>query len=129
MSRLFNAAIAVLAIASAGAADAQPTTTLTGVWRLDDGSATVRVEPCTNTANWCATVIEEQLEPGEESSLNQMVVQDMRPNGKNRWSGRYIAGGQSMKATAKLTRPDALSFKVCAMGILCDTMRLSLVSN
>lgn len=113
---------------------AQDQGAVAGVWRVDDGSATVRVAPCSgNSSNWCATVIEEQLKPGEPSMLNKIVARDMRPIDKNGgskkgWTGRMVADdGQSYKATAKQQGRDGLTFKICVMPMLCDTMRLSRV--
>ncbi len=119
----------VLAIASLGSvsASAQSAPNLNGIWRAEDGSATVRVATCPSSANWCATVIEERLAPGEPSSLNQMIVREMRAKGTKGWTGEYVTGGQSMKASAKLSGPDKLAFKVCALAFLCDTIRLSRV--
>jgi uncharacterized protein (DUF2147 family) len=112
------------------AALAQSPASLGGIWRLQDGSATVRVTSCNGNGNtWCATVIEERLQPGEPSMMNQSVVRDMRPNGKQGWSGRYVVDGQSMKATAKLLRADQINFKICAVAFLCDTIRLDRVRN
>jgi uncharacterized protein (DUF2147 family) len=106
----------------ATSSSAQTVPSLAGVWRQSDGSATVRISPCEGSSNWCATMIDQRLNPGEPSLLNQMVVRDMRSNGKLAWTGRYVVDGQSMKASAKLRGPDALSFKVCAMAFLCDTI-------
>lgn len=106
---------------------AQNGQTLSGLWRQDDGSVTVRVAPCRNSTNWCATVVEERLQPGEPSMLNQMVVRDMKPNGKKGWKGKYVVDGQSMSATAKLLRADTISFKICAIAFVCDTIRLNQV--
>ncbi len=115
----------LVSVLPAASVSAQALPSLAGVWRLTDGSATVRITQCDGSTNLCAKVIEERLKPGEASSLNQIVVRDLRPNGKTSWTGRYIADGQSMKAAAKLTGPDAASFKFCAMVFLCDTITLN----
>jgi uncharacterized protein (DUF2147 family) len=100
---------------------------LAGIWRQDDGSATVRIQNCSNRETICGTVIAERLEPQQPSLLNQTVVRDMRPAGKQAWVGNYVVEGQSMKARAKLLGPDALAVKVCSMGIFCETIRLNRV--
>lgn len=120
---------AILAMASSNSLHAQTSTEIPGVWRADDGSYTVRVAPCAVKTQWCATVIDERLKPGEPSMLNQMIVRDMRPARKNSWSGKYVVDGQSMKASAKLTGANALSFKVCAFAFLCETTRLKRIGN
>ncbi len=112
---------------------AQDQAALAGVWRVDDGSATVRISTCSGSSNWCATVIEEKLKPGETSMMNKVVARDMRPidkkgGSKKGWSGRMVADdGQSYKATAKQQGQDGLTFKICVMPLLCDTMRLNRV--
>lgn len=115
----------LMSLSSAASLSAQTVPSLAGVWRMTDGTATVRISQCDSSTDFCAKVIEERLKPGETSSLNQIVVRDLRPKGKSSWAGRYITDGQSMKATAKLTSPDALSFKFCAMAFLCDTIMLN----
>jgi uncharacterized protein (DUF2147 family) len=116
-----------LGVLVSGPAHGQSTPTLDGIWRAEDGSATVRVAKCSTGTNWCATVVAEQLKPGEPSQLNQMLVRDMRPNGTQGWTGQYVAGGRNMKASAKLLRSNTLAFKVCAFAFLCETMQLSRV--
>jgi uncharacterized protein (DUF2147 family) len=122
----FVATLIMVSLVSNGAL-AQSKPNLEGLWRVEDGSATVRVAKCPASTNWCATVVAEQLKPGEASQLDQMLVRDMRPKGNQQWAGQYIAGGQNMKADAKLLRPDLLSFKICAFAFLCDTIRLNRV--
>jgi uncharacterized protein (DUF2147 family) len=129
MFKSVSAAIVIAATLSSSAALAQNAPNLNGIWRQQDGSATVRVAPCPKSTNWCATVIEEKLQPNEPSLLNQMVVRDMRSNGTNSWTGQYVVDGQSMKASAKLPRPDMMSFKVCAIAFLCETIRLNRVNG
>ncbi len=119
----------ILFLSIAMPAPAQTPSSLLGVWRQDSGESTVRIAQCGASPYLCATVIAERLKPGEPSSLNQTIVQDMRPNGKNGWTGRYIVDGQSMKASAKLSARGMLSFKVCAMAFLCETIRLSRVRS
>ncbi len=49
-------------VAFAAPVDAQSTATLSGVWRQDDGSTTIRIAPCSTSNTACTTVIAEQLE-------------------------------------------------------------------
>jgi uncharacterized protein (DUF2147 family) len=121
------AAIFAIASLASSAAQAQPAQTFGGIWRVDDGSATVRVSRCPASATWCAIVIGEQLKPGEPSKLNQTIVRDMRPKGTQTWIGQYVVDGQTMKAMAKLPRPNMLTFRICAFDFLCDTVRLNRV--
>jgi uncharacterized protein (DUF2147 family) len=111
------------------AAQAQSAQNLDGIWRSQDGSSTVRVAKCPQSSNWCANVIDEKLKPGETSSLNQMVVREMRPNGKKGWTGQYVVDGQSYKASAKLQRQGVLAVKICALAFLCETTRLEQIGR
>jgi uncharacterized protein (DUF2147 family) len=108
---------------------AAPAAPLAGVWRQTDNSATVRIAPCGNRGELCATVIAERLAPGEPSQLNQVVARDIRPAGKQSWKGKYLADGQSLAATAKLSGNDRMTFKVCVMPLLCDTLRFNRVTG
>jgi uncharacterized protein (DUF2147 family) len=125
MTKSFSVATLIIVSLVSNGALAQSKPNLEGLWRVDDGSATVRVTKCPASTNWCATVVAEQLKPGESSQLNQTLVRDMRSKGNQQWAGKYTAGGQNMKADAKLLRPDMLSFKICAFAFLCDTIRLN----
>jgi uncharacterized protein (DUF2147 family) len=125
MRKSFSVATLMIVVLAPGGALAQSMPNLDGLWRAEDGSATVRVARCPASPNWCATVVAEQLKPGEPSQLNQVLVRDMRPKGKLEWAGQYVAGGQNMKAGARLLRADMLAFKVCAIAFLCDTIRLN----
>jgi uncharacterized protein (DUF2147 family) len=127
MVRSIAALVILFSSVASGTAQAEPSQNLDGVWRLQDNSAIVRVAKCPKSKNWCATVIEERLAAGESSQLNQMIVREMRPAGKQGWTGQYVLDGQTMKATAKLLRPDRLAYKVCALAFLCETIRLERV--
>ncbi len=129
MPRSLNGLSTALLFTLATSAQAQMPPSLLGVWQQDNGESTVRVAQCGASPYLCATVIAEKRKPGDPSSLNQTIVQDMRPNGKNGWTGRYIVDGQSMKASAKLSARGMLSFKICAMPFLCETIRLNRVGN
>jgi uncharacterized protein (DUF2147 family) len=129
MFKTIPASVAAIAVFASGIAHAQTAPNVAGVWRQQDGSATVRIAQCPQSANWCATVIAEQLKPNDPSLLNQMVAREMRPKGADSWTGQYVVDGQSMKASAKLSRTDVLSFKVCAFAFLCETIKLDRVRS
>jgi uncharacterized protein (DUF2147 family) len=121
-----TATLALILVSSANA-QTTPTSPLTGTWRSEDYTATVRVAPCTNGAGMCATVIAEQLEPGTPSQLNQIVLQSAQPRGRNEWRGTYLADGQSMAARIRLPTPNRMTVRVCALAFLCDTITLNRV--
>lgn len=108
---------------------AVPAAPLAGVWRQDDNSATVRIAACGDRGELCATVIAERLAPGEPSLLNQIVARDFRPAGKQSWKGKYFADGQSLAATGKMVGNDRMTFKVCVMLLMCDTLRFNRITG
>lgn len=108
---------------------AAPAAPIIGVWRQTDDSATVRIAPCGSRSELCATVIAERLAPGAPSLLNQVVARDFRPVGKQAWKGKYLADGQTLIATAKLNSIDRMTFKVCVMPLLCESLRFSRVAG
>jgi uncharacterized protein (DUF2147 family) len=129
MSKSFSVAALIIGSLLSVSASAQSFQNLDGLWRIEDGSATLRVAKCPTNMNRCATVVSEVSQPGEPSQINKILVRDMRPNGKHGWIGQYVVDGQSMKANAKLLRPDKLTFKVCAFAFLCETIRLDRVGK
>lgn len=108
---------------------AAPNAQLAGVWQQDDNSSTVRISTCGNRGELCATVIAERPKPGEPSLLNKIVARDIRLTGKQIWKGRYVVDQQSMAATAKLSGNDRMTFKVCVMPLLCDTLRFRRIGS
>ena len=102
-------------------AKAQTSAIIDGTWRAKDGSSTVVIAACPTGADRCATVIAERLDPGQASSLNQIVVRDIRADKNRGWRGRYIAEGANFKASVKLSGNDAFTFKICAFAFLCET--------
>jgi uncharacterized protein (DUF2147 family) len=104
---------------------ADPAGSLTGVWQQDDQSTTLRIAPCGNRGELCATVIAERLATGDPSSLNKVVAREIRPVGKRSWKGKMLTDGQAFAATAKLVGNDRMNLKICAMPFLCDSLRLN----
>ena len=118
--------LTLILAATSNAASAAPPPSIGGVWQQDDGSTTVRVAPCPDSPSspsWCATVLKETLTANQPSLVGQTIVRDMRAKGQQAWVGRYVVDGQSMKASAKLLRADSLSFKICAIAFLCETLK------
>lgn len=115
-------------IAAAAVSVSTPATGLLGIWRADDESSTVRVAPCGSSL--CATVIAEQLKPGEPTMLGQVAASDIRPAGSLRWTGMLANnGGPPMKSVFRQTAPDRMNLKVCAMVIMCETLRFQRVAR
>jgi uncharacterized protein (DUF2147 family) len=113
---------AALLLTAATNAIAQTASPLAGTWRAEDGSATVRIAPCPNRNGFCGTVIADNPEPGTPSLVNQMVLRDVQPQRRNEWRGTYVVDGQSMRARIRMPSQNRATFRVCAMGILCDNI-------
>jgi uncharacterized protein (DUF2147 family) len=102
---------------------------LPGVWRQDDGAATVRIAKCGTGSDLCAVVIAEKLESGEPSRLGKVTVKDIRAVGSRRWTGMFIDQGVSMKARVDQLSSDTVSFKICAFAFLCDKKRFQRIER
>jgi uncharacterized protein (DUF2147 family) len=120
-----NALVVPLLLVGTASQAALGTADIKGDWILEDGSAVTRVAPCAREqTRLCATVIQEVLAPGDESSLGQVVVHDIRQTKPGQFSGQYQVGPQKLlPATIKVRGPNALEMKVC-MSIFCDTIKL-----
>lgn len=120
-----NALVVPLLLVSTASQAAPLVADIKGDWILEDGSAVTRVAPCAREqSRLCATVIQEVLAPGDESSLGQVVVHDIRQTKPGQFSGQYQVGPQKLlPATIKVRGSNALEMKVC-MSIFCDTIKL-----
>lgn len=114
-----------LTLVTAAPAVAQSANGLAGVWRQDDGRATVRIASCGSGADQCATVIDEKLELGEPSRRGKVVVRDIRPTGSGRWQGQFVDQEASMTAKIRQLSPGSMTFKICALAFSCETKRFS----
>jgi len=120
-----NALVVPLLLVSTASQAASVVADIKGDWILEDGSAVTRVAPCAREQNrLCATVIQEVLAPGDESSLGQVVVHDIRQTKPGQFSGQYQVGPQKLlPATIKVRGSNALEMKIC-MSIFCETIKL-----
>ena len=103
------------------ASAAQSDVNLFGNWRALDGSSTVAIAKCSNSPDLCATVVAEQLEAGQPSSVGQVVVRDIRLDKKQNWRGTYILDGANYAAKIKPISNTSMAFKVCVIAFLCQT--------
>lgn len=94
---------------------------LLGKWRLSDQSVSVNIAPCKDTADLCATIIDEVLQPGETSALGSVVVKEIRSDGKGGWRGKFVDGKDEINAVVMAKSKDVVEFKVCALLIFCET--------
>jgi hypothetical protein len=101
-----------------------PVNPLQGSWRQDDGSTTVKIAPCAGSDALCATVIAERLGSGELSSLNEIIVRDIRPSGQSQWTGQFVTNSQPIKAKIRLVTPSRFTVKVCSMIFMCENINM-----
>jgi uncharacterized protein (DUF2147 family) len=134
MKALSLAALALLATTTTSVALADDPS---GVWRLDSGKVTVKVEQC--GGELCANIVglkEPTYKDGtpkidrhnENPALRNRplmglnVLSDMKPNGENTWKGAiYNADdGKTYSATMRLSG-NVIKLKGCVAGIFCKT--------
>jgi uncharacterized protein (DUF2147 family) len=94
---------------------------LLGKWQLSDNSVTVNIAKCNDTADLCATIINEVLQPGETSALGSVVVKEIRSDAKGGWRGKFLDGKDEINAVIKAKSKDVVEFKGCALLIFCET--------
>jgi uncharacterized protein (DUF2147 family) len=119
----------VTIIATAVPTIAQTTSPLSGVWRRQDGGATVRIAPCGNGPELCAVVVAEKLELNEASRLGKVTVKDIKPSGPRRWTGVFVDQGSSMNARIQQLSSDVTSFRVCIFPFVCETQKFSRIGR
>lgn len=120
-------------------AAAQAATPVAGTWLSADGGTKVRVSDC--GGKLCGKVVWLN-EPIDRSTgkpktdkhnsdaakrarplLGVQVVQGMKPNGDNKWSGQiYNADdGKTYQANVTLVSDNAMRVQGCVLGILCKS--------
>jgi uncharacterized protein (DUF2147 family) len=118
-----NALLCIWLTLAAGYGFAQTEPSMLGKWRVQDGSVTVNIGPCGNAPDLCATVIEEQLAPGEKSTVGQIAVKGIRQDSKGVWRGKFLDGKDEIDASIMFKGNDLVEFKACAFLIFCETQR------
>jgi len=115
---------AALAGGAASAADGP-----TGLWRVEDSSATIRIVDCGGTywgvVAWEQTPGIDRNNPNpalrSRPTLGLPVLLGLRPDGQDRWSGRiYNAeNGQTYESHIRLTSAASLRVEGCVLGFMC----------
>lgn len=128
--RLATAGILSLTLASGTALAAEPT----GDWRVEDGSAIIRIDNC-GGALW--GVVAWEKEPGRDRSgrptLGSTVIINMRPSSSQaRWDGQIhnAQNGETYKANVRMAGDNMLRVEGCVLGgIFCGGQRWTRVGN
>jgi len=126
--------ISVLATGASHAAEP------TGDWRVEDGSAIIRIDNC-GGALW--GVVAWERSPGRDNrnpnptlrgrpTLGSAVVINMRKTAQGRWDGQvYNANnGKTYEANLRLVGENALRIQGCVLGgIFCGGQQWTRVAN
>jgi uncharacterized protein (DUF2147 family) len=134
--RLAIVTVFTAAVASGAAMAAEPT----GDWRVEDGSAVIRIDNC-GGALW--GVVAWEKEPGRDNrnpnptlrgrpTLGSPVLLNMRASSQARWDGQiYNAqNGQTYKAHVRMVGDNTLRVEGCVMGgVFCGGQRWTRVGN
>jgi uncharacterized protein (DUF2147 family) len=107
---------------------AQQEVSLLGKWQLSDQTLTVNIAPCKDSADLCATVVEEVLQPGETSLVGSLVVTQIRKQSKGGWRGKFTDGKSEINVVITAKSNDLVDFKGCAFLVLCETQSYKRVS-
>jgi uncharacterized protein (DUF2147 family) len=106
----------------------------TGDWRVEDGSAVIRIDNCRG-ALW--GVVAWEKVPGRDQrsgrpTLGSPVLINMRASSQARWDGQiYNAqSGETYTANVRMVSDNTLRVEGCVMGgIFCGGQRWTRVSN
>ena len=134
MKAISLAALALVATATTSIAMADDPS---GVWRLDSGKVTVKVEQCGEEL--CANIVglkEPTYKDGtpkidrhnENPALRKRplmglaVLSDMKPSGENSWKGAiYNADDGKTYSATMILEGNVIKLKGCVAGIFCKT--------
>jgi uncharacterized protein (DUF2147 family) len=128
--RLTTVSILVVTLANGAAMAAEPT----GDWRVEDGTAVIRIDNCRG-ALW--GVVAWEKEPGRDRSgrptLGSTVIINMRPSSSQaRWDGQIHnpQNGQTHNANVRLVGDNTLRVEGCVLGgMFCGGQRWTRVDN
>jgi uncharacterized protein (DUF2147 family) len=121
---------ATLTLASGAAMAAEPM----GDWRVEDGTAVIRIDNCRG-ALW--GVVAWEKEPGRDHrsgrpTLGSPVLMNMRAASRARWEGQiYNAqSGQTYDANVRMVGDNTLRVEGCVLGgIFCGGQNWTRVAN
>lgn len=102
---------------------------IAGVWHNPRGSVAVRTGDCGGgLCGWIVRASDEAQADARDAGVPRLIgttlLQDYRPIGRNRWSGRvYVPDmGRSFGSTITLVDADTIAVKGCVVGgFLCKT--------
>ena len=128
--RLTIITFCTVTLASSAALAAEPT----GDWRVEDGSAIIRIDNCRG-ALWGVVAWEKVPGRDERSgrpTLGSPVLINMRASSQARWDGQiYNAqNGQTYRANVRMVGDNTLRVEGCVMGgVFCGGQRWTRVGD
>jgi len=128
--RLTIITFCTVTLASSAALAAEPT----GDWRVEDGSAIIRIDNCRG-ALWGVVAWEKVPGRDERSgrpTLGSPVLINMRASSQARWDGQiYNAqNGQTYRANVRMVGDNTLRVEGCVMGgVFCGGQRWTRVGG
>ncbi|MCW2274234.1 DUF2147 domain-containing protein [Rhodoblastus acidophilus] len=114
--RILATLVIALLILPAAAAETQPSAM--GLWRVADGTATIRIKRCDDAL--CGFVASAPApEPGAASAVGQKILIDMRQDGEI-WRGTIFNLDDGQTYTGEIsTQGDLLKVKGCLPAGIC----------
>jgi uncharacterized protein (DUF2147 family) len=130
IASVFAATIATCAAISSAAIAAEPT----GDWRVEDGSAVIRIDNCRG-ALW--GVVAWEKEPGRDKrsgrpTLGTPILINLRASSQARWEGQIYnpQSGDTYKANVRMVSDDTLRVEGCVLGgVFCGGQRWTRVAS
>ena len=93
---------------------------LSGTWLRENGDVRIRFEPCGNAV--CGTIV--WLKPDSENTakVGQRFFYDLRPDGKNSWTGKAAADGSVYVSKIWIEGASFRTSNCIISGVLCRSM-------
>jgi uncharacterized protein (DUF2147 family) len=128
------ASVFAATIASSAAVSAAMAAEPVGDWRVEDGSAIIRVDNCRG-ALW--GVVAWEKEPGRDKrsgrpTLGSPILMNLRASSQARWEGQIYnpQSGDTYKANVRMIGDNTLRVEGCVMGgIFCGGQRWTRVAS
>lgn len=107
------------------AAQASP---LLGLWTENGGPGAARIAPCGAAPILLCATGYDRLPDGKVGRKREVVLRDLKPDGKNRWRGFYLDGNRKLPAKVKLVAKGKVTMRVCVF-VICQTASYSRIDD
>jgi len=127
MSKLLRDAVALGAVLMMSAGPALAGQSL-GMYQTTDRKMDYGLERCGNKgAALCVTLLaarDTAATPAVVPYIGKLIVNEARPSGKNKWSGKMQIGGYELSGTLKLKPGVTFVMSGCAYVVVCSDFTL-----